>query len=1043
MNPANHNDSLSRQDAPDQSLIHGSSLPAAAPLPGHRPEDSCAGQDSPPLSRPLVDLTRIVDALVGKWYWLVTVGVVLGIIGFRLGFSSAPYTATVQLIRVPNSFASTPIDPAQTASSLEHPTETMISLLRSPAFLNAVIARSGVPVTADYLASNSELVQIRNGDLITIRLRGTSPERTVKLINSYADETVHYASELRRRDLAEMDRLVRDELFALDAKIAVVDRELIQLQEQAGKADLDKDVPMQLGELKELQARSDRLRKRGESLDSQIEALMQEIGRQTPALVSAREALAQALLHYTAEHPKVKELRAAVASLEAQIEHDIQTSPRIVAAGNPVVSSVFLQVIDLRKEKINLSKQLDEIQSSQTLLQNGLAQSAGSNSRFSRAKAQRQVLAERRATLARKAQELQFLAENGTDSHKLLSQAKVADLSAFGKTRSAILFGSMAALLGLFGAGALLLLFDISDSRVRSVSDLRRITRLPNLGTLGNLGAMTDEAKTNWAFSTFVLLRSKLLGARAGGMICGFTSSGPGEGRTTCVRLLADAASRQGYSVLTIAATAQDLSVPDQTTPPAEANTESESSALAIDLSAVVAAPRPQSVVHLPIPGLIWNLEQRQKLGQALAQWSAIDNLVVLVDLPPASVPESALLSGNLPALVWICGKDMTDAPQTRSQIEILGHCRDNLVGTIFNRDDRPRWKKRFDHLVGAALLALGLIPGNLFAQQAAVPPPRVSPATNKSPAALSVSSPSQMAEWQRRLTLGPGDVLDLSLYDQPDSLRPGLVIGPDGRLNYLQARDFVAAGLTVEELRSKLEDTLGKFYLSPRVIAVPVSYNSKKYILLGNVVQTGVFPLDRPLTIVEAIAKAQGFQIALQQSNVVVTADLQKSFLVRKQADGKFQRLPVDFEALFRGDLAQNQVVAPDDFMYFPPLGLREVYVVGEVLRPGIVPYTDRLTTIGAIAARGGFTERAYKSKILIVRGSLNAPETYVLNASEVLTGKSLDFKLMPKDIIFVSHRPWIIVEDIVTLAVTDFLRAMVITYGGQRISTLTQPIF
>src|SRR5439155_6872344 len=62
---------------------------------------------------------------------------------------------------------------------------------------------------------------------------------------------------------------------------------------------------------------------------------------------------------------------------------------------------------------------------------------------------------------------------------------------------------------------------------------------------------------------------------------------------------------------------------------------------------------------------------------------------------------------------------------------------------------------------------------------------------------AFSISSPVQLADWQKHLTLGAGDILNISLYEQADSERKGLIIGPDGRLNYLQARDVAAAGLT------------------------------------------------------------------------------------------------------------------------------------------------------------------------------------------------------------------------------------------------------
>jgi protein involved in polysaccharide export with SLBB domain len=173
--------------------------------------------------------------------------------------------------------------------------------------------------------------------------------------------------------------------------------------------------------------------------------------------------------------------------------------------------------------------------------------------------------------------------------------------------------------------------------------------------------------------------------------------------------------------------------------------------------------------------------------------------------------------------------------------------------------------------------------------------------------------------------------------------------------------------------------------------------------------------------------------------------ADLSKSFLIRKQADGIFKKMPVDFEALFlRGDLAENQVMAPDDYLYFPPLNLQEVYVLGEVARPGVAPYLESQTALRAIVARGGFTDKAYRSKVLVVRGSLNHPQTFVLDVSDLLAGKSLDFPLAAGDIVYIHRKPWYKVDELLQLAVTDFLRAAVITYGGTRVGPfITKPVF
>ena len=217
----------------------------------------------------------------------------------------------------------------------------------------------------------------------------------------------------------------------------------------------------------------------------------------------------------------------------------------------------------------------------------------------------------------------------------------------------------------------------------------------------------------------------------------------------------------------------------------------------------------------------------------------------------------------------------------------------------------------------------------------------------------FSITSPSQRTDWLKRLTLGPGDVLNITLYGQPELTRSDILVGPDGKISFLEAQDVPAAGLTVDELRTNLDQELGKYRRAPRTIITPIAFRSKKYVMLGRVAQSGVYVLDRPLTVLEAVARAHGLQTGMSGRNNLDLADFQRSFLMRR---GK--RIPLDFERLFsRGDLSQNIAIEPDDYLYFPPANAKEIYVVGEVRIPGVVPYTPDLTVIGALSQRGGFS--------------------------------------------------------------------------------------
>lgn len=282
---------------------------------------------------------------------------------------------------------------------------------------------------------------------------------------------------------------------------------------------------------------------------------------------------------------------------------------------------------------------------------------------------------------------------------------------------------------------------------------------------------------------------------------------------------------------------------------------------------------------------------------------------------------------------------------------------------------------------------------------------------------------PAKRAPWQQKLTLGPGDVLNVSVFDRPETIRTEIAIAPDGRLSFLRT-NVLAAGLTIDELRTKLDQALSPFYQDPRTIIIPMAIHSKKYIILGSVATRGVFAFDRPMTLIEAIARAGGLETGVHDQRTVELADLPRSFMVRNG-----ERVPVDFEKLFaRGDLSQNIPLAPDDFLYFASAQANEIYVLGEVTMPGIVAFENRPTALKVIAARGGYTPRAFKSRVLVVRGSLDHPQTFVVDTRAVLGGAQPDFELQPRDIVYVSQNPWKLAGELVDVAARAFIQGFLV---------------
>ena len=538
---------------------------------------------------------------------------------------------------------------------------------------------------------------------------------------------------------------------------------------------------------------------------------------------------------------------------------------------------------------------------------------------------------------------------------------------------------------------------------------------------------MQPAERDLWAFRAWTALKVRLSATPDRGMICGITSAHGGDGRSTWIDLLAGAASNCGFRTLTITIRPTPESMvehPRRATPgPAKLPSAAPDSAA---LTAGVLS-HPGRIVEqlslangrtradISLPEWAWSLERRRQWQSALEAWSSIDRSVILIELPPASAPETVLLAENIPNLLWLADSGRSDAAETRGDLETLLNARINIVGAALNRERAVPVRSRFSRWIGSgAAMALA---GLAWSAPAA-----------RAQDAFSVVGPAPRAGWQQRLTLGPGDVLSFHLFGSPELTREEVPIGPDGCVSYLEAENIVAAGLTVDELRGRLNDELRKYRRSPQAFVTPVAYRSKKYYMLGTVVQKGIFPLDRPITIIEAVARSRGFETGMSRGDTAETTDFSRSFLERGG-----RRMPVNFERLFqRGDLSQNAALEPDDYLYFPAATSGQVYVLGEVRTPGPTPWDSEANALSAIAARGGFTERAWKRRVLVVRGSMDRPETFTVDVAGALVGNAPNLALQPGDLVYVSSSPWIKAGELLDSAAAAFVESAVVTWTG-----------
>ncbi len=265
---------------------------------------------------------------------------------------------------------------------------------------------------------------------------------------------------------------------------------------------------------------------------------------------------------------------------------------------------------------------------------------------------------------------------------------------------------------------------------------------------------------------------------------------------------------------------------------------------------------------------------------------------------------------------------------------------------------------------------------------------------------------------------IGPGDVLAISVYDEPGLERVVTVQG-DGSISFPLVRSIKVGDHTVQEAEGVLEQALGQFLVEPQVTITIKEHRAQMVFVLGAVNKPGAFALTGRTTVLEIISLAGG--IAPDGSKKILllrgggnpagvaqameqTGDADDPDRLQQAGAASAPPIAIDGQRLLdEGDTSQNVVLRPGDVVYVPKA--KQVYVLGEVQRQGGVPYTDGLTVIQAISLAGGPTQMAADG-IEVTRRSGGEEKRFKLDYAKLLRDRSQDLLLEPNDVIVVKRR-------------------------------------
>jgi capsular exopolysaccharide synthesis family protein len=415
--------------------------------------------------------------------------------------------------------------------------ETQIEVLKSAAVQRGALQRLPASTRVALQQRYSmTAAPVRNTDIIAVTVSSYDPKAAAEFANAVCEEYMAQNQELGSEQIRSTTKYVADQLKTVGASLDKARQDLMRFKETNGTVNLNTEAE---GRITSLATTQDELR----TTLAQRAASAAELGRlrqlaaampptetvegpvvTRPAVTAIQERLTQLRLErlqklseYTSNSPEVRDVEAAIATVEAQLRREVQTQ----------VSSITTVANEQRRalmqDIVKLEGQIQALDARSKVLQTSVSQAQGRLSLLPKQEYRLGLLTERTAALQQtwqmlneKYQSLRISSEARLTNARILNAAQASrNPISPRRTRNIIL----AVLLGSVLAISLALVIERLDNRVRSEDDAEKATGLtalayvpfiPNaesqtlLDTLDQPTALLEShrmLRTNMAFS--------------------------------------------------------------------------------------------------------------------------------------------------------------------------------------------------------------------------------------------------------------------------------------------------------------------------------------------------------------------------------------------------------------------------------------------------------------------------------------------------------------------------------------------------------------
>jgi len=272
--------------------------------------------------------------------------------------------------------------------------------------------------------------------------------------------------------------------------------------------------------------------------------------------------------------------------------------------------------------------------------------------------------------------------------------------------------------------------------------------------------------------------------------------------------------------------------------------------------------------------------------------------------------------------------------------------------------------------------------------------------------------APGLDVQGMKNYLLGPGDVVDVRVFGQPE-LSSTVPVDSDGNLTGLPFLDAIRAKCRSEkEVQKDVAAAYSKFINNPQVSVRITERNSRQpATVFGAVRQPSRVEMKRKVRLNELMAVSGGFTERASGTIQILHTEP----LMCPQPGEEAEAAPIDgtriplsivkIADLRAGKVDANPYIRPGDYVLVTEA--EPVYITGAVLSPGGIYLREELMLSRALAMVGGARKEAKLNDVRIYRqvpGSANQEVIHV-DVAAIKKNEKPDFLLQPYDVIEVSE--------------------------------------